>query len=172
MNNIVYLISRSYMRTPAAYYVAQLLSSTGIPTIVMGTGNKDEDGYLAYFCKAGDGVVDVQLIADLHKSEVFKVGELVGVPQSILSAAPSADLWDGQTDEEELGFTYDFIELWTSFLEFDEYKQKQIKNSLSDDALKQFEEWSNLAIRIHKRNAHKLDSPKNINVEFPMRSKL
>ena len=163
---------RSYMRTPAAYYVAQLLSTTGIPSIVMGTGNKDEDGYLAYFCKAGDGVVDVQLIADLHKSEVFRVGKELGVPSSILDAAPSADLWDGQTDEDEMGFSYDFIELWTTFLEMDQYKQREIKNSLSNDALKQFEEWSKLAVAIHKRNAHKLDSPKNINVEFPMRSKL
>ena len=163
---------RSYMRTPAAYYVAQLLSTTGLATIVMGTGNKDEDGYLAYFCKAGDGVVDVQLIADLHKSEVFKVGKELGVPNSILNAAPSADLWDGQTDEDEMGFTYDFIELWTSFLDMDDYKQRQITNSLSNDALKQFQEWGKLALAIHKRNAHKLDSPKNINIQFPMTSKL
>lgn len=60
----------------------------------------DEDGYLCYFCKAGDGVVDVQLIADLHKSEVFKVSRFLGVPETILSAAPSADLWDGQSDED------------------------------------------------------------------------
>ena len=52
----------------------------GFPCCVMGTGNFDEDGYLLYFCKAGDGVVDVQLIADLHKSEVFSVGRHVGVP--------------------------------------------------------------------------------------------
>jgi NAD+ synthase (glutamine-hydrolysing) len=55
---------------------------------------------LCYFCKAGDGVVDVQLIADLHKSEVFAVGRALNVPQQILSAAPSADLWEGQTDED------------------------------------------------------------------------
>src|SRR5438105_1618919 len=41
---------RSYMRTPVAYYCAQLLSQAGTPCVVMGTGNKDEDGYLAYFC--------------------------------------------------------------------------------------------------------------------------
>merc|ERR1719297_373665 len=129
------------MRTPSAYYIGQLLSTKGIPTIVMGTGNKDEDGYLAYFCKAGDGVVDVQLIADLHKSQVFEVGNILGVPKSILTAAPSADLWDDQTDEDELGFPYDFIELWTTFLDFDEAKQKEIRNGLGQDALRQFEEW-------------------------------
>ena len=157
-----YFCYRSYMRTPAIYYVAQLLSSSGCPTIVMGTGNKDEDGYLAYFCKAGDGVVDVQLISDLHKSEVFKVGKALNVPQSILTAAPSADLWDDQTDEDELGFTYDFIEQWTTFLEFDDVKKEQMKKALSEDALRQFEEWGSLAVKIHKRNQHKLNAPYNI----------
>lgn len=89
---------RSYMRTPVkcvvlatsasrshslfvSFYVAQLLSANGFPCIVLGTGNYDEDGYLRYFCKAGDGTVDVQLIADLHKSEVFAVARELGVPQ-------------------------------------------------------------------------------------------
>ncbi len=43
----------------------------------MGTGNQDEDGYLGYFCKAGDGCVDIQLIADLHKSEVWTNSSIV-----------------------------------------------------------------------------------------------
>ena len=92
---------KSYMRTPVNYYVSQMLSGLGYKSIVMGTGNKDEDGYLAYFCKYGDGAVDVQLISDLHKSQVFKLGEFLKVPDSILKAKPSADLWDGQEDEEE-----------------------------------------------------------------------
>eukprot|EP01083_Nonionella_stella_P042803 115536_1 len=160
---------RSYMRTPSAYYVAQCISQTGLPCVVMGTGNKDEDGYLAYFCKAGDGVVDVQLIADIHKSEVFKVGKELGVPNSILDAAPSADLWDGQTDEDELGFTYDFIELWTNYLEYDDKEKEEFKKDLNVDALKQLEEWGEKAVKIHNRNKHKLDSPKNINITFPMK---
>ena len=72
--------------------------------------------FFFFFFFLGDGVVDIQLIGDLHKSEVFKVGRVVGVPESVLSAPPSADLWDGQTDEEELGFSYDFVELWTTYL--------------------------------------------------------
>ena len=74
---------RSYMRTPVGYYVAQLLSQNGTPCVVMGTGNYDEDGYLMYYCKAGDGVVDVQLIADLHKSEVFQAGQVDQVTVSL-----------------------------------------------------------------------------------------
>lgn len=106
---------RSYLRTPVNYFVAQLLGQEGYRCIVLGTGNFDEDGYvmvmvvvvmrryLCYFCKAGDGVVDVQVIADLHKSEVFQVARHLNIVKSILNAPPSADLWEGQTDEEELG---------------------------------------------------------------------
>jgi NAD+ synthase (glutamine-hydrolysing) len=156
---------RSYMRTPVNYYVAQLLSQQGTPCIVMGTGNQDEDGYLAYFCKAGDGVVDVQLIADLHKSEVFKVGAALGVPDSILKAPPSADLWEGQTDEDELGFGYDFIELFTGgFLTLSESEQTAFVDSLSTEAKSAFDSARKLAEAIHRRNKHKLSSPQNINV--------
>jgi len=156
---------RSYMRTPVGYYVAQLLSSNKLPCIVMGTGNMDEDGYLAYFCKAGDGVVDVQLIADLHKSEVFAVGAELGVPQSILVAAPSADLWEAQTDEEELGFTYDFVELFTGyFLPKSAEEQAAFIASLDAQAAAQFEAWSASARQVHARNQHKFGGPKNLNV--------
>ena len=72
------------------------MSVNGNPSIVLGTGNYDEDGYLRYFCKAGDGTVDVQLIADLHKSQVFEVARELGVPKSIIAAPPTADLWEGQ----------------------------------------------------------------------------
>ena len=126
---------------------------------------QDEDGYLAYFCKAGDGVVDVQLIADLHKSEVFKVGAALGVPQATLQAAPSADLWDGQTDEDELGFTYDFIELYTgAYLPLDGAAQKAFTSSLGKAAKKQFGEWAAACTKVHNGNKHKFDSPKNLNL--------
>jgi len=159
---------RSYMRTPVNYYVAQLLSQQGLGCVVMGTGNQDEDGYLGYFCKAGDGVVDVQLIADLHKSEVFAVGAALGVPASTLSAPPSADLWQGQTDEEELGFPYDFVELFTGdYLKRSDEDKVVFKKSLSPEGLKQFEHWAAEAEQVHRRNRHKFVSPFNINVLSP-----
>lgn len=148
---------RSYMRTPSAYYVAQLLSQDGYPSIVMGTGNKDEDFYLGYFCKAGDGVVDVQLISDLHKSQVFAVAEVLGVPESTRTASPSADLWDGQTDEEELGFPYDFVEWFTGwYISQSEVTKIDFVDSLSPEAKKQFKEFSAACEGVHRRNAHKL----------------
>jgi len=157
---------RSYMRAPVGYYCAQLLSQAGTPCVVMGTGNQDEDGYLAYFCKAGDGVVDIQLIADLHKSEVFAVARAIGlVPESILVAAPSADLWEGQTDEEELGFTYAFVELLTGYFhKLSEPEQSEFCDSLSPESLAMFTKWRKAAEQIHARNKHKLTGPVNLNV--------
>ena len=154
---------RSYMRTPVGYYVAQLYSQKGTPAIVMGTGNMDEDGYLAYFCKAGDGVVDVQLISDLHKSEVFTVAKELGVPTATVVAPPSADLWEGQTDEDELGFTYDFIELFTgTYLRLDDAGKAAFVADLSPEAKAQFDSWSAAAVAVHKRNAHKIAGIQNL----------
>src|SRR5690606_38363775 len=134
------------------------------PSVVVGTGNQDEDGYLCYVCKAGDGVCDIQLIADLHKSEVFQVGKELGVDESILSAAPSGDLWQGQTDEEELGFSYDFVELFTEYLKFSDEQKQKFRSAVSDESWKWFEETGEKARAIHVRNAHKLHFPFNLNV--------
>lgn len=154
---------RSYMRTPPGFYVAQLLSQDGCPSIVMGTGNKDEDFYLGYFCKAGDGVVDVQLISDLHKSEVFAVAAVLGVPESTRKAAPSADLWDAQTDEEELGFPYDFVELFTGwYFTLSETAKMDFVLGLSEAARVQFHDFSQKCEGVHRRNAHKLNGPINL----------
>lgn len=154
---------RSYMRTPPSFYVAQLLTQEGTPAIVMGTGNKDEDFYLGYFCKAGDGVVDVQIISDLHKSEVFLVAEVLGVPANTRNAAPSADLWEAQTDEDELGFPYDFVELFTEwYLKQRETTKFEFLNSLSDDARDQFERYVAACELVHRRNAHKLQGQVNL----------
>jgi NAD+ synthase (glutamine-hydrolysing) len=156
---------RSYMRTPVGYYVAQLLSQNGTPCVVMGTGNYDEDGYLMYYCKAGDGVVDVQLIADLHKSEVFKVGQVLGVPNSDWAHfPPSADLWEGQTDEEELGMSYDFVELYTEYLGLDEAAQTALKAGFTPEGLAYFEDKAAKADQVHRRNKHKANSPLNLNI--------
>jgi len=145
---------KSYMRTPVGYYVAQLLSSTGCPSIVLGTGNYDEDGYLYYFCKPGDGTSDVQLIHDLHKSEVKTVAKEIGVPSQIIEAPPSADLWVGQTDENELGFPYDFTELFIELLSNIEERNQWI-NSLDEKNREQWNKWSEMCERTHRRNSHK-----------------
>ena len=73
--------------------------------LVAGTGNKSEL-LLGYFTKFGDGGVDLLPIGDLYKTEVRALGRQLDLPESILDRAPTAGLWEGQTDEAELGFTY------------------------------------------------------------------
>lgn len=74
--------------------------------LVMGTSNKTEL-LLGYSTIYGDSGVALHPIADLYKAQVRQLSRALGVPASILDKAPSADLWLGQTDEDELGFTYE-----------------------------------------------------------------
>ncbi len=73
--------------------------------LVLGTGNKTEL-MLGYFTKFGDAAADVNPIADLYKKHVWQLGRCLELPDKIVDKPPSAGLWPGQTDEEELGFTY------------------------------------------------------------------
>lgn len=74
--------------------------------LVIGTSNKTET-LLGYSTVYGDNAAGVQPIADLYKTQVRQLGRAIGLPPAILAKPPSADLWAGQTDEDELGFTYE-----------------------------------------------------------------
>jgi len=78
--------------------------------IVLGTENKTEH-YLGYFTRWGDEASDIELIRDLYKTEVRDLARYLGVPDEIIDKPPSADLWEGQTDEEELGISYETADL-------------------------------------------------------------
>ena len=73
--------------------------------LLLGTENKTEH-YLGYFTIGGDEESDLELLGNYLKAEVMQLGRALGVPREIIEKAPSADLWSGQTDEGELGFTY------------------------------------------------------------------
>ena len=77
--------------------------------LVIGTGNKTETliGYTTVF---GDSACAMAPIADLYKTQVRQLSVAVGVPDAIVRKAPSADLWPGQTDETEVGFSYAMID--------------------------------------------------------------
>lgn len=77
--------------------------------LVLGTSNKTEL-MLGYGTQHGDMASGLNAIGDLYKSQVVALSRHLGVPVGILDRAPSADLWDGQTDEDELGYTYDAID--------------------------------------------------------------
>ncbi len=73
--------------------------------LVVGTGNKTE-GLIGYTTLFGDSACAFNPIGDLYKSQVRQLAAAVGVPDAIIAKAPSADLWPGQTDEAEAGFSY------------------------------------------------------------------
>jgi len=73
--------------------------------LVAGTGNRSERA-IGYFTKFGDGACDFNPIADLTVGEVYAFLEFLKAPREIIDKAPSAGLWDGQTDEAEMGMRY------------------------------------------------------------------
>jgi len=77
--------------------------------IVLGTGNKTEL-LVGYFTKYGDGGVDILPIGNLYKTQVYQLAEYLAIPDYIINKAPSAGLWVGQTDEEELGISYNKLD--------------------------------------------------------------
>ena len=79
--------------------------------LVAGTGNRSEI-YMGYFTKWGDGACDFDPIADLTAGEVFAFLEYLGAPRRIIDKAPSAGLYDGQTDERDMGVSYRAIDEW------------------------------------------------------------
>lgn len=74
--------------------------------LVLGTGNKTEI-LLGYSTLYGDSACAINPIGDLYKTQIRQLSKAMGMPQVLLDKAPSADLWSGQTDEDELGFTYE-----------------------------------------------------------------
>ncbi|MBR2521132.1 MAG: NAD(+) synthase [Oscillospiraceae bacterium] len=73
--------------------------------LVAGTGNKNEY-FMGYFTKWGDGAYDFNPISDLTVDQIYELLTYLGAPESIITKAPSAGLFDGQTDEKEMGVTY------------------------------------------------------------------
>lgn len=93
--------------------------------LVVGTGNKTEIllGYTTIF---GDAACAINPVGDLYKTQIRSLAKHLGVPKSIIDKKPSADLWVGQTDEDELGFTYE---------EADRYLQCKVDDRMSDKQL-------------------------------------
>jgi len=74
--------------------------------LVCGTENKSEY-HLGYFTRFGDEASDIEPLQYLYKTQVYELAKYLGVPQSIIDKQPSANLWENQTDEDELGFSYE-----------------------------------------------------------------
>ncbi|ERH07948.1 MAG: NAD+ synthetase [Halonotius sp. J07HN4] len=95
-----------YVRTRAVlnYFVANATDR-----IVLGTGNRAE-AMTGYFTKYGDQAVDCNPIGGLYKQQVRQLADSLGVPSDLIAQTPTAGMWDGQTDEDELGLDYDTVD--------------------------------------------------------------
>ena len=107
--------------------------------MVAGTGNRSE-AYMGYFTKWGDGAYDFNPIADLTATEVFEFLRYLNAPASIIEKAPSAGLFEGQTDEQEMGVTYKAIDGYL------------LEGKAEEDDMK-------IIQRYHMRNLHKRKMP-------------
>jgi len=107
--------------------------------LVAGTGNRSER-YMGYFTKWGDGACDFNPIGDLTVGEVYAFLEYLGAPENIIRKPPSAGLFEGQTDEAEMGVTYAAIDRYILTGEADEADRAVIE-------------------RYHARSGHKLAMP-------------
>ena len=110
--------------------------------LVIGTSNKTEI-MLGYFTKYGDGAVDIEVIGSLFKTNELELARFLKIPEKIIKKTPTAELYHGQTDEEELGATYMEID---SILSKIEKKQKLSKSALVKKILKRIKDNE------HKRN--------------------
>ena len=107
--------------------------------LVAGTGNASEY-HMGYFTKWGDGAYDLNPIADLTATEVFEFLRYLKAPQAVITKAPSAGLFEGQTDEEDMGVTYAAIDKYITTGEANEHDKAIID-------------------RYHARSAHKRRDP-------------
>lgn len=108
-------IKEGHRRTAVANLKARLRMSTlytianSLNYLVVGTDNAAET-ITGYFTKYGDGGVDILPISNLTKRAVREWGRVLGVPEKIINRTPTAGLWEGQTDEGEMGTTYDAVD--------------------------------------------------------------
>ena len=122
------------LRMTALYAIAQSRNA-----LVAGTGNRSER-YMGYFTKWGDGACDFNPIADLTATEIYEFLEYLDAPLNIRTKAPSAGLFEGQTDEAEMGLTYKELDRYLLTGQGKEEVVEKIENA-------------------HRKTAHKLQMP-------------
>ena len=150
--------TRARLRMTTLYYFAALNGY-----LVVGTGNKVEDFGVGFFTKYGDGGVDVSPIADLMKSEVYKIANYLGINEEIIKAAPTDGLWgDDKTDEDQIGASYDELE-WAM-------KQVETGKKITDFEGREKEVFA-IYLQRNRANKHKMipipicEIPENLKIE-------
>lgn len=124
------------LRMTTLYYYANLMNY-----IVVGTTNQSEY-FVGYFTKYGDGGVDLLPLIGLTKYEVRQLSKHYGISEKILAKQPSGGLWEGQTDEQEMGVSYEHLDAYL--------RDKEIPKDAEAKIL-----------QMHKKSAHKRNLPPN-----------
>ena len=104
-NNLANANLKPRLRMATLYFYGQ----TKGKSLIAGTSNRAELA-IGYFTKYGDGAADFEPLASLYKQEVRKLAKILSIPKRVIAKPPSAGLWVGQTDEGEIGLTYDIID--------------------------------------------------------------
>jgi NAD+ synthase len=156
---VAYANVKPRVRMVMSYFAANLDGR-----VVMGTGNKTEL-LMGYFTKYGDGGVDMLPIGDLYKTRVRQMARHLGVPEKIIKKPPSAGLWKGQTDEEEMGIRYELLDrvLYCVFdlgLTYDEVE----RSTGVDDAT-----FTRIMERV-RDNEHKRNMPPIVDIDAVLRA--
>ncbi len=143
--------SRARLRMTTLYYFAGLHNC-----LVAGTGNRVEDFGVGFFTKYGDGGVDLSPIADLDKSEVYRLGETLGIIEEIMTARPTDGLWgDNRSDEDQLGASYDELE-WAMARAKEDADNPGQEKPPTDTSPRQ-RQVLEIYTRLHKANRHKME---------------
>ncbi|KAB1197983.1 MULTISPECIES: NAD+ synthase [Haloferax] len=121
--------------------------------IVLGTGNRAE-AMTGYFTKYGDQAVDCNPIGNLYKQQVRQLAAHVGVPEDLVLQTPSAEMWSGQTDESELGLTYDVLDAILAL-----HVDGPLSMSATVRHLGVSEQQVDRVVELVKRSAHKRSMP-------------
>lgn len=146
---------RSRARMCTLYSVSHALGDElGKRVRVIGTGNLSED-FIGYDTKGGDALADIFPIGELVKSEVYQLLEhyrdLEWITEDMIDRVPSAGLWEGQTDEEELGYSYDQLE--------PAIKSMWKLATFGNDLPQQLNEIEQFVMNRHEINRHKHQAP-------------
>jgi NAD+ synthase len=127
--------------------------------LVSGTGNRSEI-LIGYFTKHGDGACDMEPIGDLYKTEVYRLSEYLNIQEEIIKKPPRAGLWTNQTDEDEIGMSYNLLDQILYL-----YSEKDMKNIQIAERLGISTDDVDMIIEKIHRSEHKSKVP-----EFPKKT--
>lgn len=129
---------------------------------------KDDCGYMDYYCRAGAGagagVVDMNLLAHLYTGDVMAIAREIGVPASILQAPECDNMWSTSTIEGMFGIPYEFVKLYSEYLELSEGDRAKFIAELDPASLAMFTDLSAKADAIYSYNGHTESGSKNLTI--------